>query len=75
MTTSAERVRYMARALLGYVGNASEQVQALEIARLRARIRELEAELTELRDAHHASLDPTLDLELHQLAEGTAALA
>lgn len=66
----------MARALLGYVGNGSEQVQLLEIARLRRRVRELEAELADLRATHQASLDPSLDLELHQLAENsTPALA
>jgi ABC-type phosphate transport system auxiliary subunit len=58
----------MARALLGYVGNASEQVLALEIGRLRRRVAELETELTELRAEKHAALD----LELHRIAESAA---
>jgi hypothetical protein len=58
----------MARALLGYVGSGSEQVLSLEVTRLRRRVALLEAELAELRDTHRA-LDPSLDLELHQLAK------
>ncbi len=57
----------MARALLGYVGSGSEQVLSLEVARLRRQVAALEAELTQLRDSHRA-LDPSLDIELHQLA-------
>jgi len=62
----------MARALLGYVGNANEQVLALEIARLRRRVAELELEVSELRAASgmdHAELD----LELHRIAEAAEA--
>ena len=55
----------MARALLGYVGFSNEQTLALEIARLRRRVTELESEITELRSTNHADLDR----ELHRFAE------
>jgi hypothetical protein len=55
----------MARALLGYVGISNEQALALEIARLRRRVTELESEITELRNTNHADLDR----ELHRFAE------
>jgi hypothetical protein len=60
----------MARALLGYVGNNSnnEQVLAMHVARLRRRVAELEAELSELRESRHAELDIELH-ELHAIAE------
>jgi len=58
----------MARALLGYVGSGNEQVLAIEVARLRRRVAELEAELTELRDSNHAEMEA----ELHRIAESTA---
>ncbi len=61
----------MARALLGYVGNSNEQTLALEVARLRRRIADLETEIAELRDDNHA----TLDLELHQIAEARRTCA
>jgi cell division protein FtsB len=62
----------MARALLGYVGTGNEQVLASEIARLRRRVADLEAELAELKDGRRADLD----LELHRLADSaTPALA
>jgi hypothetical protein len=61
--------RYMARALLGYVGSASEQTLSLEVVRLRRRVQELEHEIAELR-APQQELDPVLDLELHRMAEG-----
>ena len=54
----------MARALVGYVGNNNEQVLALEVARLRRRVAELEAELVEIREGQHAELE----LDLHRLA-------
>jgi hypothetical protein len=54
----------MARALLGYVGNGSEQALAMEVARLRRRVADLEAQVAELRERTHAELD----LELHQIA-------
>jgi hypothetical protein len=55
----------MARALVGYVGNNNEQVLALEVARLRRRVAELESELAEVREHEHHELD----LDLHRLAE------
>ena len=55
----------MARALLGHVGPAHEQVLALEIARLRRRVAELEAEVADLR--HRSGTE--LELELHRIAE------
>jgi hypothetical protein len=55
----------MARALVGYVGTNNEQVLALEVARLRRRVSELETELTDLRAGHRTELD----LELHRIAE------
>jgi hypothetical protein len=54
----------MARALLGYVGSASERMLSVEVARLRRRVAELEAEVAELR-AYRA----TIDLELRDIAE------
>ncbi len=55
----------MARALLGYVGTSNDYVLAMEVARLRRRVAELEAQLLELRESHRAELD----LELHRIAE------
>jgi hypothetical protein len=49
---------------MGYVGSPGEQVLALEVARLRRRITELEAENARLRENGAA-----LDLELHRIAE------
>ena len=60
----------MARALLGYVGSASEQTLTLEVARLRRRVQELETQVAELRATRPQEIDPALDLELHRLAEG-----
>jgi ABC-type phosphate transport system auxiliary subunit len=56
----------MARALLGYVGSASEQTLTLELARLRRRVQELETEVAQLRANHRHELE----VELHRLAEG-----
>jgi hypothetical protein len=58
----------MARALLGYVGNSSDQLLVMEVARLRRRVAELEGELAELRATDHA----VMDIELHQIAEVAA---
>ena len=55
----------MARALLGYVGSGIEQTLSLEVMRLRRRVAELETEVTELLSSHR----PSLDRELHELAE------
>jgi hypothetical protein len=49
---------------MGYVGSPGEQALALEIARLRRRVRELETEVAKLREG-----SAELDLELHRLAE------
>ena len=54
----------MARALLGYVGSGSEHTLSLEVARLRRRVAELEAELSEVRAEQRVAMD----LELHELA-------
>ena len=59
----------MARALLGYVGSASEQTLNFEVVRLRRRVQELEHEVAELRATPETDMDPALDLELHRLAE------
>jgi 50S ribosomal subunit-associated GTPase HflX len=53
----------MARALLGHVGTPGEQALAYEVARLRRRVRELEAEVTRLSEQR------TIDLELTRFAE------
>jgi hypothetical protein len=55
----------MARALMGYVGTSGEQVLAFEVARLRRRVTELEAEVARLRERPTAEID----LELHRMAE------
>ena len=60
----------MARALLGYVGSASEQTLSLEVVRLRRRVQELETEVATLRTTRQQELDPTLDIELHRMSEG-----
>jgi hypothetical protein len=57
----------MARALVGYVGSAGEQVLAVEVARLRRRVRELENEVAQLRDQDGNTAQ--FDLELHRMAE------
>jgi hypothetical protein len=58
----------MARALLGYVGYNNQQTLAFEVARLRRRVTELEAEVAELRHSSHAELDR----ELHRISEASA---
>ena len=55
----------MARALMGHVGLPNEQVLAFEVARLRKRVAELEAELATARRQSTTELD----LELHRIAE------
>ena len=59
----------MARALLGHVGPASDQVLALEVARLRRRVAELEAQVAELRSHARPYDERSLDIELHRIAE------
>jgi hypothetical protein len=58
----------MARALLGHLGTQNEQVLALEVARLRRRVSELEAQVASLR-AKDSDTTAELDLELHRIAE------
>lgn len=53
----------MARALLGHVGTPGEQVLAYELARLRRRVSELEAEVARLSEQR------TIELELTRIAE------
>jgi 50S ribosomal subunit-associated GTPase HflX len=64
----------MARALLGHLGTPGEQALAYEVARLRRRVQELEAELAEARRS--ADLDLAASLELHRItADAEPALA
>ena len=53
----------MARALLGHVGSPGEQALAYEVARLRRRVQELEAELARMNEQR------SIDIELHRIAE------
>jgi hypothetical protein len=57
----------MARALMGHVGTQGDQaVLAYEVARLRRRVSELEAEVAQLRKQASRT---ELDLELHRMAQ------
>lgn len=62
----------MARALLGHLPNAADRHLVEEVARLRSRVRSLEAELAELKASREAS--ELLD-ELHRLTSDASALA
>jgi hypothetical protein len=63
----------MARALLGYVGTGTDPVLAMEVARLRKRVAELETELAALRERPQGDLGrDELDFELHHIAAATA---
>jgi len=62
----------MARALLGHLPNAADLHLVQEVARLRGRVRELEAEVAELKAAHESS---QLMNELHRLTTDASALA
>jgi len=64
--------RHMARALLGHLPNTADLHLIEEVARLRIRVRDLEAELAEVRASHEAS--QLLD-ELHRLTTDASALA
>jgi hypothetical protein len=55
----------MARALLGYVNTGMDYTLAAEVARLRRRVAQLEAEVAELRVPKQVDLD----LELHDIAQ------
>jgi 50S ribosomal subunit-associated GTPase HflX len=59
----------MARALLGHVGSPGEQVLAYEVARLRRRVSELEAEVARLTEQR------TIELELNRIAEASSSAA
>lgn len=50
----------MAKALLGYVGTAADTRAVAEIRRLQLRVKELEAEVADLRATHE--LEQTLSL-------------
>ncbi len=63
----------MARALMGHVGSPGEQLLAIEVGRLRRRVRELEAELTQLREQSGVVADTELNLELRRIAEPVLA--
>ena len=62
----------MARALLGYLPTSADRYLVEEVARLRGRVRDLEAELAELRAARES--DQLLH-ELHRITSDASALA
>ncbi len=62
----------MARALLGYLPTSSDRYLVEEVARLKARVRDLEAEVAELKAARES--EQLLD-ELHRITTGASALA
>jgi hypothetical protein len=68
----------MARALLGYVGTTPQHLTELEMMRLRARVRELQVEVSELRAeaaARRAVDQAAVDQELKTIVgESSAAL-
>jgi hypothetical protein len=74
--TAAYRIRArgdpMAKALYGFHGRIDPRVEA-ELATLRARVRQLEAEVAELRSHAEVSLVPE-DLDLALLTSRDAAL-
>ena len=64
--------RHMARALLGYLPTSSDRYLAEEVARLKGRVRALEAELAELKASQES--EQLLD-EFHRITSGASALA
>jgi hypothetical protein len=66
----------MARALFGYVGTPTQQEHDMEIARLRATIRDLHAEISELRAEaaarRHLDADRELARDLESAGRQTA---
>ncbi|MDQ1719188.1 MAG: hypothetical protein QOE71_1333 [Pseudonocardiales bacterium] len=62
----------MARALLGHLPNSADRHLIQENARLQARVRDLEAQLAELKDS--MSSVELLD-ELHRITSSASALA
>lgn len=66
----------MARALLGYIGSAPQHVQDIELARLRGRVRELEAEVAELRGeaaVQRAVAHDSVEAELNRIVRTESA--
>lgn len=64
--------RHMARALLGHLPTSADRYLVAEVARLKARVRDLEAELADVRAAHES--ERLLD-ELHRITSDASALA
>jgi hypothetical protein len=62
----------MARALLGHLPTVADRHLVEELARLKSRVRDLEAELAELKASQQA--DRLLD-ELHRITSDASALA
>ena len=62
----------MARALLGHLPTTADRYLVEEVARLRGRVRDLEAEIAELKASHQA--EQLLD-ELHRITSDASALA
>ncbi len=62
----------MARALLGYLPTTADRNLVEEVARLKSRVRDLEAELAEVRAAHESE---QLLHELHRITSDASALA
>jgi HPt (histidine-containing phosphotransfer) domain-containing protein len=62
----------MARALLGHLPTVADRHLVEELARLKSRVRDLEAELAELKASQQA--DQLLD-ELHRITSDASALA
>ena len=62
----------MARALLGHISTAADRNLLEEVARLRSRVRSLEAELAEVRASHESV---QLLNELHRMTSAESALA
>jgi hypothetical protein len=62
----------MARALLGHLPTAADRHLVEEVARVRGKVRDLEAELAELKASHQA--EQLLD-ELHRITSDASALA
>ncbi len=69
---SSAKGRHMARALLGHLPTSADRYLVAEVGRLRGRVRELEAELADLKAANesHQLLD-----ELHRITRSESALA
>ncbi|MDT0259918.1 hypothetical protein [Jatrophihabitans lederbergiae] len=62
----------MARALMGHLPTSADRYLVAEVARLKVRVRDLEAELADVRAAHES--EQLLD-ELHRITSDASALA